>query len=205
LPYSSNADLPKGVREAMPTKAQSIFRNVFNSVMEQEGATESSAFAQAYGAVENAGYHQNTEGDWVKKITPSNWNKEVEIIKIDESRHLVFGWFSVVEDADGNVVIDKQGDFIEPQDLENAVYDYVLFSREAGEMHEKTTGVGKLVTSVVTTKDIQESMGINPPIQIGWYGGFQISDDDVWKKIVNKEYSMFSIGGIGQREEVNID
>lgn len=201
MPYSSNSDLPKRIREGMPDKAQSIFRNVFNSVMDKEGATEASAFAQAYGALENAGYHQNTEGNWVKKI--DEWRSEFEISKVDESQHLVFGWFSVVEDANGNIVVDKQGDFIEPKDLEDAAYDYVLYAREAGEMHDKTTGIGKLVASIVTTKDIQKAMGINPIIQIGWFGGFQIHDENVWKKIVNKEYSMFSIGGKGQREEVN--
>ena len=66
MPYQSNKDLPARVREGMPEHAQSIFRNVFNSVMGQDGAEESNAFAQAYGALENAGYKQNTEGKWVK-------------------------------------------------------------------------------------------------------------------------------------------
>lgn len=79
MPYATNSDLPKRVREAMPAAAQSIFREVFNNVIEDEGTTEASAFAQAYGAVENAGYHQNTEGDWVKKkiekFNPNHDNK----------------------------------------------------------------------------------------------------------------------------------
>lgn len=204
MPYQNNSDLPARVREAMPAKAQSIFRNTFNSVMAGEGATEASAFAQAYGAVENAGYHQNTEGDWVKK-QDDTWRSEFEFSKVDESAHLVFGWFSVAEDINGNIVVDKQGDYIEPQDLEVAAYDYVLYAREAGEMHDKTTGIGKLVASIVTTQDIQKAMGIDPPIQVGWFGGFHIHDESVWQKIVNKEYSMFSIGGKGQREEVNDD
>jgi len=66
LPYQSNKDLPARVREGMPEHAQSIFRNVFNNVMNQDGTEESSAFAQAYGALENVGYKQNTEGKWVK-------------------------------------------------------------------------------------------------------------------------------------------
>jgi cation transport regulator ChaB len=203
IPYSNNADLPARVREAMPTSAQSIFRNTFNSIIDQEGATEATAFAQAYGAVENAGYHQDSEGDWVKKS--DDWRSEFEISKIDESAHQVFGWFSVAEDATGEIIVDKQGDFILPEDLENAAYDYVLYTREAGEMHEKTTGIGKLIASIVTTKDIQKAMGINQLIQVGWFGGFFIQDETVWKKITDGSYSMFSIGGKGQREEVNDD
>jgi len=143
------------------------------------------------------------EEDEVEKT--DDWRSEFEISKVDESAHQVFGWFSVAEDINGNIVIDKQGDFIMPEDLEIAAYDYVLYAREAGEMHDKTTGIGKLIASIVTTKDIQKAMGINTPIQVGWFGGFQISDEAVWSKIIDKTYSMFSIGGKGQREEVNDD
>lgn len=66
MPFQNNTDLPARVREGMPEHAQSIFRNTFNNVMEQNGVSEASAFAQAYGAVENAGYRQDTSGNWNK-------------------------------------------------------------------------------------------------------------------------------------------
>ena len=48
MPYASIDDLPKAVRSKLSPHQQSIFRNVFNSMMEQEGVSESRAFAGAY-------------------------------------------------------------------------------------------------------------------------------------------------------------
>ena len=38
--------------------------------------------------------------------------------------------------ADGEEIEDWQEDIIEPEELENAAYQYVLLYREGGEMHE---------------------------------------------------------------------
>lgn len=121
------------------------------------------------------------------------------ITKIDEDRHLVFGFFSVIEE-NGVQVVDKQGDIIDEEELEEAAYGFVINARIAGEMHEKR-GVGELVESMVFTKAKQKALGIDLN-KVGWFGGFRISDEEVWKKIKSGEYPAFSIGGIGEREEV---
>lgn len=66
MPYRSNRQLPKGVKNNLSTKAQSIWRSVFNSA-EQGGASEKSAIRQAWGAVRNAGYVKNKNGRYIKK------------------------------------------------------------------------------------------------------------------------------------------
>ena len=46
-------------------------------------------------------------------------------------------------------------------------------------------------------------MGIaDETVPEGWWIGFQVNDDDVWEKIKNKEYQMFSIEGDAIRQEV---
>ena len=65
MPYARNSELPKSVREALPDKAQTIFRKAFNSA-DSRGLSESSSFKVAWGAVKNAGYRKNKEGRWVK-------------------------------------------------------------------------------------------------------------------------------------------
>lgn len=66
---------------------------------------------------------------------------------------------SIAQQADGSVVQDYQGDIIDIEDLENAVYDYVILYRDGGEMHERG-GVAVLVESVVFTAAKMQAMGI---------------------------------------------
>ena len=64
MPYPSNEDLPDGVKNALPSAAQSIWRNAFNSAFEKN-KDEEGANKQAWGAVKNAGWKK--QGDkWVK-------------------------------------------------------------------------------------------------------------------------------------------
>lgn len=68
MPYNSNDELPKAVRNKLSPHQQSIFRNVFNSMMGQEGMSESRAFAGAYSqakqAVEKASYSVGDRVSW---------------------------------------------------------------------------------------------------------------------------------------------
>lgn len=131
----------------------------------------------------------------------------LKITKVDEERRMVFGFFNINKIGD-DLVEDLQQDFIETDTLEKAVYDYVLNARDAGEVHVNI-GVGTLVESFMITKEKQdvivktlEAMGIPAVMDLGvegWFGGFYISDDDVWDKVKKGDYPMFSIGGSGNR------
>lgn len=129
---------------------------------------------------------------------------EFSIYKSDDDRRLVFGWASVAVRADGTQIEDWQGDIIDPDDLEEAVYEYVLNFRDAGEEHmPRLRKKGKLVESVVFTKEKMKAMGIPEGIvPEGWWIGFKVHDDDAWKKIKSGQYRMFSIEGSGVREPV---
>jgi cation transport regulator ChaB len=54
MPYSSNEDLPKAVRSKLSAHQQSVFRNVFNSMMPEEGMSEGRAFAGAWSQAKQA-------------------------------------------------------------------------------------------------------------------------------------------------------
>jgi len=103
MPYASVDELPKAVRSKLSAHQQSVFRNVFNSMMEQEGMSESRAFAGAYSQAKQAvqkAMHQGKEvtldkpfrlpegsgkkfgvyvksGDGVKKVTFGDPNMEI--------------------------------------------------------------------------------------------------------------------------------
>lgn len=124
------------------------------------------------------------------------------VSKVDSVKKQVFGWASVTDVKDTELV-DLQGDIISADEMEAAAYDFVLHSRTAGEMHERT-GVGKLIESIVLTKEKQAALGIDLG-KVGWWIGFQVTDDDVWKKIESGEYRSFSIGGTGVREALSAE
>lgn len=65
MPYDSNNDLPKNVKNHLPEHAQSIFRKAFNNALKQY-ENEIQAFKVAWAVVEKD-YEKNKAGKWVKK------------------------------------------------------------------------------------------------------------------------------------------
>ncbi len=124
------------------------------------------------------------------------------ITKSDNGRHLAFGWASIAIKSNGEIVEDWQQDIIEPAELENAAYGFVELYREGGEMHERG-GAAVLVESVVFTEEKAKAMGIpEGTLPTGWWIGFKVIDEDVWEKVKDGTYSMFSIEGTAERVEV---
>ena len=131
------------------------------------------------------------------KITKRPLRITADIFKVDEEKHLVTGWFSVIKE-EGQMVIDKQGDVIEEETLEKAAHQFMLDSRVGGHMHESEAG--GIVASLVFTEDVQEQLGIDLG-KIGWFGTYKVADMDVWEKVKSGDLPMFSIGGRALVEE----
>ena len=115
----------------------------------------------------------------IEKSNPDNVIKSrFRIMKSDDEKMLAFGWANVSMRVDGELIEDWQADIIEPEELENAAYEYVLLYREGGEMHERG-GVAVLIESVVFTEEKMQAMGIPAgTLPVGWpllgdgkYGG----------------------------------
>ena len=130
--------------------------------------------------------------------------KSFNIYKTDNDKRLVFGWASIAITVDGEQLEDRQKDMIDPEDLEESAYDYVLNFRDTGEEHIPTMRKkGKLVESCVFTAEKQKAMGIpEGTIPVGWWVGFKIEDDAAWERVKNGTYRMFSIEGKASREPV---
>lgn len=141
-------------------------------------------------------------GPEVKKMEKTE--ETVTIYKTDDDKRLVFGWASVSIKVDGEQLEDHQKDLIDPEDLEEAAYEYVLNFRDTGEEHNQgLRKKGKLVESCVFTAEKQKAMGIPEGIlPIGWWIGFKIEDDAAWEKVKNGTYRMFSIEGRANRVPV---
>lgn len=124
------------------------------------------------------------------------WSIPFKVAKADADQQLIFGWASVVE-KNGQLVIDKQGDVILPSDLEKAAYDFVLYARKHGDMHDNV-GTGRLVESMVFTKEKQNLLGIDLG-KVAWWTGFYVTDKDTWAAHKRGELPELSIGGTGRR------
>lgn len=150
----------------------------------------------------------DASGTATKVMIGHGWESSQEnnytIAKMDDDKRLVFGWASISFTADGEQLEDLQHDIINPEDLEEAVYDYVLHFRDTGEEHRPhLRKKGKLVESCVFTAEKQKAMGLPEGIlPVGWWIGFKIEDDEAWEKVKNGTYRMFSIEGKAQRVPV---
>lgn len=128
-------------------------------------------------------------------LTTVNFGGDLAITKADVPAQNVFGWASVIE-KDGQAVVDHQGDVIEAAELEAAAYDYVLESRESGDMHDKGPVRGRIIESMVFTPDKLDALGIaKGSVPTGWWIGVHIDDADLFEKVRSGERTAFSIEG----------
>lgn len=126
-----------------------------------------------------------------------NFQLPITISKVDIEQRLVFGWASISQ-IDGVDVIDRQGDIIPPDELERAAYEFMLRFRQQGDMHSEI-GVGYAVESMVFTAE-KEACGLVAKNDVGqqifgWFVGFKVENDAVWKRVREGELPEFSIGG----------
>ena len=122
-----------------------------------------------------------------------------KIQKSDDDKMLAFGWASIAVTAGGVQVEDYHEDTIATEELEKAAYEFVELYREGGEMHERG-GCAVLVESMVFTKEKIKALGIpEGTVPEGWFIGFKVTDQEVWDKVKDGTYSMFSIEGTAER------
>ena len=127
-----------------------------------------------------------------------------KISSIDEDQQLIFGWASVIETPEGEVVVDSQGHVIEPVELENAVYIFVRCGGMAGLMHNYMYA-GSVVESMVFTPDKCKALGIpDGTLPVGWWVGVYVHNKEVWELVKDGTLPMFSIGGFAVLEDVEI-
>lgn len=124
-----------------------------------------------------------------------------EIKKAIEEKRLVFGWANIAIKKSGEQVVDHEEDMIDPEDMEEGAYKYVLDFRDAGELHNPSLRKkARMVESVVFTKEKMTAMGIpEGTVPEGWWIGFYVDDDETWNRIKDGTYKMFSIEGQGKR------
>jgi hypothetical protein len=124
------------------------------------------------------------------------------IHKAKDDEQLVSGWANVSVNADGSLPLDWQDDIIAPEVLEKAAYNFMLNYRDSGVMHDGGP-VGTVVESIVFTKEKQEAIGIpEGTVPQGWFITVKIHDKEIFAKVKNGTYKMFSIQGTCRRVKI---
>lgn len=121
------------------------------------------------------------------------------ITKSNSDEGLVSGWANVAVNADGSLPLDWQDDIIRPEVLEKAAIKFMMDYRASGVMHEGESK-GVVVESIVFTKEKQACIGIpEGTVPEGWFITVKVLDPDVFTKVKNGTFKMFSIQGNAKR------
>lgn len=139
---------------------------------------------------------------WEANTSVSDMTKadiQGKILKVDDEQRMVFGWASVVTE-NGEMVVDRQGDMIEPETLVKAVNEFMEHVRVGKAMHIGEQ-VGVVVHSLPITKEIGDALGIQSNRE-GWVVAYKVYDDAVWDMVKSGELAAFSIGGRALKEEM---
>ena len=138
----------------------------------------------------------------VYKETEQDIVVNFNISKSYEAEQLVSGWANVSVNADGSLPLDWQDDIIPPCVLEKAAIDFMLNYRESGVMHEGLAQ-GTVVESITFTKEKQRAIGIPEGcVPEGWFITFKVHSAELFKRVADGTYKMFSIQGRASRTKI---
>jgi len=127
--------------------------------------------------------------------TPVSVAWELDVVFKSASPRRVWGWAIISRTRDGKVFVDKQGDVTEPEDIEEAAYDFVLKGVGlGGEMHEGVAQ-SRLIESMAFTPEKIKALGIpDGVLPVGHFVGYEVPEA-TYQRVVRGDRLMFSVEG----------
>lgn len=122
-----------------------------------------------------------------------------QILKVDESLGLVFG-FAMVCKEDGQIHVDLQGDDIPESEMLKSALGFAKGERQAKQMH-KGDPIGDVTFIFPLTSEIAASLDIVTK-RTGLLIAMKPDEPEVLRKFASGEYTGFSIGGKAVHEAV---
>lgn len=125
---------------------------------------------------------------------------------VNKAKQQVFGYWLVPD------IADAQGDVITSDEIEKAAYKFMenlalkkAKGTAAGLEHQIFDGVGHPIVSIIDPDgSVAKAFGAKEGIAGAWFGGVQVTNTEIWKKIEADELTGFSVGGHGEREEITV-
>ena len=131
-------------------------------------------------------------GAIMQQVPVNKSQEEATVLKVDDEQGLVYGW-AYVSTEDGKLLVDTQGDSIEPIEMEKMATNFMIHSRNAKVMHKGET-VGLFVHSFPLTNDIMKAFDIYSDRE-GWLVAMKPDTPEVMAAYKRGDYTGFSIGG----------
>ncbi len=121
--------------------------------------------------------------------------KMYKVMKSDAAKQIVYGVVLTPEE------IDSQGEWMTPQDIERTAHLYLQKSRVVGSNHAglvNAVPVESYISPCDFTMD-SDVYGKQDVKKGAWVVAMKILDPKEWDKIIEGEYTGFSVGGFGLR------
>ena len=121
----------------------------------------------------------------------------IPILKADMHKQIVYGVVLAPNE------IDAQDDFMTDEDIEATAHNYLTHSRVVGAGHTRPITDAYPVESFIAPQDFEMNgqYGLQPVKKGSWVLGVKIKDPEEWQKVLDGEYTGFSVGGIGERQQ----
>lgn len=226
MPYTEVSELPKDVRDSLPKGAQSIWMSTFNSAVKNND--ETTAIKMAWGAVKEE-YKQNEDGDWIKKArnffekneelrytlgvvySPYEIDSQDDFTDEEVIRKAAWDYLRKVQKVAtmGKRAIEKINTIVDAIEnekdarIEISDIEKTDIEKSLGVMHTIISDeLGDIVESYIAPTDMVIK---GEPVKKGsWLLGVQWTEP-IYNKIKSGELTGYSMGGSGDKMEVNID
>jgi hypothetical protein len=93
-------------------------------------------------------------------------------------------------------VLDTQGDWVTPEELRKAAWDFMANSRNIGFQHMALAKAVPVESYIAPMDMVIDGESV---IKGSWVVGVRIQDDALWKAVKDGKLTAFSIGGKGVR------
>lgn len=122
--------------------------------------------------------------------------RQISICKADQAKQVVYGVVLAPEE------FDLQEDWMRPEEIEKTAHFFMMNGRTIGKAHE-TVCKAIPVESYIAPQDLQFTgqYGDQHVKKGSWVLGVKVIEPSEWQKVVDGEYTGFSVGGWGQRTD----
>jgi len=115
---------------------------------------------------------------------------------LDAEKRVVVAWLSQVEDADGNPIVDNEGDSITIDALEDAVTEAFSHGGTARlERQHEQFELGDVIQFFTLSRDEREALGFGPG-PAGAIVKVRVTDDQLWDDIKSGKVTDVSFLGM---------